>query len=64
MFYSASYTKAWKELFIKILQNKNYLDVFTPSIQRSFSDLEEDLRHVSLNLLKIEILMFEFAYKS
>ena len=44
--------KAWKELFIKILQNKNYLDVFTPSIQRSFSDLEEDLRHVSLNLLK------------
>ena len=47
-------SKAWKQLFLKLLFNKKLLEDFTPPTHRSFSDLEEDLRVIILKLLKYD----------
>lgn len=45
-------SKAWKQLFLKLLLNKKLLEDFIPPKHRSFSDLEKDLRVIILDLLK------------
>ena len=43
---------AWKELLIKIFNNKKCLEEFTPPTLRSFKNVESDIKKVLFNLLK------------
>ena len=45
-------SKSWKQLFIKILRNKECLEEFSPPTLRTFKNVERDLKQVILNLLK------------
>ncbi len=43
---------AWKKLFLKILNNKKYLEEFKPPKLRTFSNVEKDLSKSLLDILK------------